>query len=66
MTSQRGGSRRVRTWVERAALGAIMGAVAFVVERRLRRALRGRDEDAAAALPGRDVELSATPKDVDQ
>lgn len=43
-----------------------MGAVAFVVERRLRKVLRGRDEDTAAPVPGRDVELSATPKDVDQ
>jgi hypothetical protein len=54
--------------MERAALGAIMRAVAFVVERRLLKALHGRgDETAAPATDlGGDAELTTAPKQVDQ
>jgi hypothetical protein len=45
-----------------------MGAVAFVVERRLLKALHRRgDETAAPAThPGGDAELTTAPKQVDQ
>jgi hypothetical protein len=59
------GRRRIRTWIERVALGAIMGAVAFVVERRLLKLLRRRGEaEPGKAQPGRRVELSTAPEDV--
>lgn len=59
------GRRRIRTWMERVALGAIMGAVAFVVERRLLKALRRRGQ-AEPGVPstGRGAELSASPEDI--
>jgi hypothetical protein len=49
--------RRVIRWVERAALGAVMGAIAFVLERRLLRARRrrgrhGADEGADLSVAG--------------
>jgi hypothetical protein len=53
------------TWAERAALGAIMGVVAFVVERRLLKALRRRGASAPASTP-RGAELTAAPQNVDQ
>lgn len=59
------GRRRFRTWIERVALGAIMGAVAFVVERRLLKLLRGRDQAGPSSSPsGGRAELSAAPEDV--
>ncbi|MGH2545487.1 MAG: serine/threonine-protein kinase [Actinomycetota bacterium] len=60
--------RRFTTWMERAALGAIMGVVAFVVERRLRKAIRRRGEgppETPRTAPTTDAELSAAPQDVD-
>jgi hypothetical protein len=57
-------SGRVTTWVERAALGAIMTVVAVVVERRLLKALRRRGEEPRPATTS-DAELSAAPQDVD-
>jgi hypothetical protein len=59
------GRRRFRTWVERVALGAIMGAVAFVVERRLLKLLGRRGEAGApSSSSGGRAELSAAPEDV--
>ena len=53
-------------WFERIALGAIMGAVAFVAERRLMKAMRRRGEEPRGT-PGETVELStAAPEQVDQ
>ena len=60
-------SRRVTTWIERAALGAIMTVVAVVVERRLLKALHRRGEEPRPAPTGpSDAVLSAAPQDVDQ
>jgi hypothetical protein len=57
---------RVGRWFERIALGAIMGAVAFVAERRLMKAMRRRGEEPRGT-PGETVELStAAPEQVDQ
>lgn len=59
--------RRVVTWIERAALGAIMTMVAVVVERRLLRAIRRRGEEPRPVPAGpSDAVLSAAPEDVDQ
>jgi hypothetical protein len=53
-------------WFERIALGAIMGAVAFVAERRLMKAMRRRGEEPKTTA-GETVELStAAPEQVDQ
>jgi len=56
--------------VERVALGTIMGAVAFVVERRLSKALRRRDDETAGPANdpggGSDAELTTAPEQVDQ
>jgi hypothetical protein len=50
---------KVARWFERAALGALMGAVAWAVERRMMKVLKRRgEEEPAARRPG--VELSAT------
>jgi hypothetical protein len=55
----------VGKWFERVALGAIMGAVAFVAERRLMKALRKRGEEPRTAR--RTVELlPARPEQVDE
>lgn len=60
-------STRVTTWVERAALGAIMTVVAVVAERRLLKALRRRGEvPRADVVRSNDAELSAAPQDVGQ
>lgn len=60
--------RRRRTKIaraaERIALGAVMGAVAFVLERRLLRAIRGRGE-SPHHRDRSDVDLSVASKDVD-
>ena len=57
---------RVGRWFERIALGAIMGAVAFVAERRLMKAMRRRGEEPKATA-GESVELStAAPEQIDQ
>ena len=62
MTDRR---RRVTTWLERAALGAIMTVVAVVVERRLVRALRRRGEEPRPVPTGPgDAVLSAPAQDV--
>ncbi len=59
--------RRVTTWLERAALGAIMAVAAVIVERRLLRALRRRGEEPRSVSPGPpDLELSAATQDVHQ
>jgi flagellar biosynthesis/type III secretory pathway M-ring protein FliF/YscJ len=56
----------VGKWFERVALGVIMGAVAFVAERRLMKAMRRRGEEPRKAQ-GETVELStAAPEQVDQ
>ncbi|MGH2674845.1 MAG: hypothetical protein ACRDKA_13720 [Actinomycetota bacterium] len=63
-----GRRRRITTWMERATLGAIMGVVAFVVERRLRKAIRRRGEappEAPRTPPTADAELSTAPENVD-
>jgi hypothetical protein len=52
-------------WFERVALGAIMGAVAFVAERRLMKAMHKRGEEPRKTR--RTVELSpARPEQVDE
>jgi hypothetical protein len=51
-------------WFERVALSAIMGVVAFVVERRLSKALRRRGEEGAASEE--DVQLTVAPEQVDE
>jgi hypothetical protein len=60
------GKRRSRAgrWVERLALGTIMGAVAFVVERRLIKALGRRGDETTA--PETSEELTTAPKQVDK
>ncbi len=64
MTERR---RRVTTWLERAALGAIMTVVAVVVERRLLKALRRRgDQPRPAPTGSSDAVLSAAPQDVEE
>jgi hypothetical protein len=61
------GRRRSRLglWFERLALGAIMGGVALVVERRLQKAIRRRG-DQREGNRGRDAELATAPEQVDQ
>jgi hypothetical protein len=54
----------VGRWFERAALGALMTAVAFVAERRLMKVLRRRDETAEPET-NQGLEL-ATSEQVDQ
>jgi flagellar biosynthesis/type III secretory pathway M-ring protein FliF/YscJ len=62
---------RFGRWFERVALGAVMGAVAFVVERRLVKVIkrRGREEEEArpASKQGdrQDLELTPGSKQVD-
>lgn len=57
---------RVGRWFERIALGAIMGAVALVAERRLMKAMRRRGEEPRGTSR-ETVELStAAPEQVDQ
>jgi hypothetical protein len=48
------------------ALGAIMGAVAFVVERRLMKALNRKGEASDATMKAGELELAPTPEQVDQ
>jgi hypothetical protein len=51
--------------MERVALGTVIGAVAFVVERRLLKALRRRGDDTSTPTdPG--GELTTAPEQVDQ
>jgi hypothetical protein len=57
---------RVGRWFERVALGAIMGAVAFVVERRLMKTLNRKGEASDATLKAGELELAPTPEQVDQ
>ena len=57
---------RISRWFERVALGAIMGLVAFVVERRLAKALRRRGEGTSEDADQLEAELSAAPQDIDQ
>jgi hypothetical protein len=62
------GRRRSRAgrWFERVALGAIMGAVALVVERRLMKALNRKGEASDATMKAGELELAPTPEQVDQ
>jgi hypothetical protein len=53
-------------WFERVALGAIMGMVAFVVERRLIKVLRRRSQDESRSGTEEDVELTVTPEQVEE
>jgi HAMP domain-containing protein len=55
----------VGKWVERVALGAIMGAVAFVVERRLLKAIRRKGDTERRTDSGK-LELAVTAEQVDQ
>lgn len=57
--------RRFGRTFERVALGAVMGAIAFVLERRLLKAVRGRGDTSSTRDRG-DVDLAVSPKDVDQ
>lgn len=53
--------------IERVALGAVMGAIAFVLERRLLKSVRGRGHSKQPDKRERgDVALSVASKDVDQ
>jgi hypothetical protein len=64
---------RLGRWFERVALGAVMGAVAFVVERRLLKLIRRRGREEAgpegdrrpARRAGRGVQLTLSPEQVD-
>ncbi|HEX2025509.1 MAG TPA: hypothetical protein VHH92_03845, partial [Actinomycetota bacterium] len=56
---------RLARWFERVALGAIMGGVAFVVERRLMKAIRRRGTEGAPPGGG-EAELTTAPEQVDQ
>jgi hypothetical protein len=63
--ASRAKSRRVRKVLERVVLGGVMSAAAFVIERRLLKAVRAKGErdhlrDQAAGG------LTAAPKEVDQ
>jgi hypothetical protein len=51
-------------WFERAALGAIMGAVAWLVERRMMKVLKRRGEEPPTGAARPRAELSATPEQV--
>lgn len=53
-------------WVERVALGAIMGTVVFVVERRLTKLIRKRDAQPQEADRSRTVELGPATEQVEQ
>jgi hypothetical protein len=53
-------------WFERVALGAIMGVVAFVVERRLIKALRQRGEGDTARGTGEGAQLTVSPEQVEE
>lgn len=64
-SSKRKPQGRISRAFERVALGAIMSVVAFVLERRLLKALRRRGEKPDRTVP-RDVELSAAPENVDE
>jgi hypothetical protein len=48
------------------ALGAIMGAVVLVVERRLMKALHRKDEASEPTANAGELELAPTPEQVDQ
>ena len=62
--SRRKPQGRISRWFERVALGVIMSVVAFILERRLLKALRRRGEEPERKI-SRDVELSAAPENVD-
>ncbi|MGH2661218.1 MAG: hypothetical protein ACRDH8_00135 [Actinomycetota bacterium] len=64
-TSKRKPQGRVSRTFERVALWAIMSVVAFVLERRLLKALRRRGEEPDRTVSS-DVELSAAPENVDE
>jgi hypothetical protein len=53
---------RAFRWFERAALGAVMGGIAFVLERRL---LRSRGKGKAPKEDPSDLELAVPAQDVD-
>lgn len=57
---------RVGRWFERVALGAIMGTVVFVVERRLTKRIRKRDDPPQGADRSRTVELGPATEQVEQ
>jgi hypothetical protein len=62
----RRGRSRIGRWFERVALGTIIGGVAFIVERRLVKAIRRRGAEGPAPDRGRDAELAAAPEQVDK
>jgi hypothetical protein len=56
----------VGRWFERVALGAIMGTVVFVVERRLMKLIRKRDDQPPGPDRSSTVELGPATKQVEQ
>jgi hypothetical protein len=56
----------VARWFERVALGTIMGAVAWLVERRMMKVLKRRGEEPPTGPARPRAELSATPEQVRQ
>jgi hypothetical protein len=56
----------VARWFERAALGAIMGTVAFVVERRLMKLIRKRGDQPQGSEQSKTVELGPATEKVEQ
>jgi len=57
---------KVARWFERVALGTIMGAVAWLVERRMMKVLKRRGEEPPTSAARPRAELSATPEQVRQ
>jgi flagellar biosynthesis/type III secretory pathway M-ring protein FliF/YscJ len=53
-------------WFERVALGAIMGVVVFVVERRLVRAIRQRGDGDSEREIERGAQLTVAPEQVEE
>jgi hypothetical protein len=60
-----GKRRRVRRLIERVVLGAVMSAAAFVIERRLLKAVRARGERDRRGNRGTGG-LAASPEEVEQ
>jgi hypothetical protein len=56
----------VARWFERAALGAIMGTVAFVVERRLMKLIRKRGDQTQESDRSKTAELEPATEQVEQ
>jgi hypothetical protein len=50
--------RRVARWFERAVLGSVMSVIAFVIERRVLKAIRTKGETPAPQAPPRSGEFA--------